>query len=298
MHEMSVSPDARWREFYYATQDGLKLYGREYGNRRSPLTPVVCLSGLSRNSKDFHGLAETLAVDRRVLALDYRGRGRSEYAQDPATYSPFIELLDTLAALDAAAIEHAVIIGTSRGGIIAMMMGAARPTALRGVILNDVGPEIEPPGLLRIAEYLNDATTPDNWAHAAKMVRDINEAGFTDLDEADWDALARRTYRDDDGTPASDFDPELARLLSENLKASNGKVPALWPQFRSLCGFPTLVVRGENSDILTEATLTKMAQAHPDLTTLTLRNRGHAPFLTEPGVFSEIGKILTRADAG
>lgn len=293
---MSVAPDTNWQDFYYTTQDGLKLYGRDYGNRRSPLTPVLCLSGLSRNSKDFHELATALAADRRVLALDYRGRGRSEYAADPATYTPFMELLDTLAALDAAAIEHAVVIGTSRGGIIAMMMGAARPTAIRGVVLNDVGPQIEPEGLLRIAEHLNNSPTPENWSHAATIVREINEAGFTDLSDEDWHALARRTYRDDGGTPVSDYDSQLARLLSDALKASNGKVPSLWPQFTSLRGFPTLAVRGENSDILTAPVLTRMSETNPDLRTLTLRNRGHAPFLTEPGVLPEISKILMEAD--
>lgn len=285
-----------FRELYYSAQDGLKLHARDYGDRHSSLTPVVCLPGLSRNAKDFHDLALELSVERRVLALDYRGRGRSDYAPDPQTYTPFMELLDTLAGMDAAGIAHAVIVGTSRGGIIAMLMGSARPTAIRGVVLNDVGPQIEAEGLLRIAGYLTHSPKPESWSHATTIVKQINEATFTNLTEAEWDAFARRLFRDDNGVPVSDYDPKLAQLLSRNLTASRGHVPQMWPQFKSLSCFPLLAIRGENSDILTKQTLEAMSAAAPAMRTLTVRDRGHAPFLTEPGVLSQIERILNLAD--
>ncbi len=291
-----TSETASFRELYYSAQDGLKLYARDYGDRQSSATPVVCLSGLSRNSKDFHDLAMELAAERRVLSLDYRGRGLSEHAPDPQTYTPFMELLDTLAGMDAAGIAHAVIIGTSRGGLIAMLMGSARPTAIRGVVLNDVGPQIEAEGLLRIAGYLTHSPKPESWSHATTIVKQINEAAFTNLTDSEWEAFARRLFRDDDGKPASDYDPKLAELLSRNLTASRGHVPQMWPQFKSLACFPLLAIRGENSDILTRETLDAMSTAAPAMRTLTVRDRGHTPFLTEPGVLSQIERILNLAD--
>ncbi len=296
MDSAETGQAASFRDLFYTAQDGLRLYARDYGDHRSPTTPVVCLSGLSRNSKDFHSLALELSVERRVLALDYRGRGLSEFAADPQTYTPFIELLDTLAGMDAAGIEHAVIVGTSRGGIIAMLMGSARPTAIRGVVLNDVGPQIEAEGLLRIAGYLTHSPKPESWAHATTIVKQINEATFTNLSDAEWEAFARRLYRDDNGIPASDYDPKLAELLSRSLTASRGHVPQMWPQFKSLTGFPLLAIRGENSDVLTKQTLDAMSAAAPDMRTLVVRDRGHAPFLTEPGVISQIERILGLAD--
>lgn len=285
-----------FRELYYSAQDGLKLHARDYGDRQSSSTPVVCLPGLSRNSRDFHELAVELSARRRVLAFDYRGRGRSGHAPDPRTYTPFTELLDTLAGMDAAGIAHAVIVGTSRGGLIAMLMGSARPAAIRGVVLNDIGPRIEAGGLLRIAGYLTHSPRPETWPHATAIVRRINETAFTNLTDAGWEAFARRLFRDDDGKPVPDYDPRLAGLLSRNLAASRGRVPQMWPQFRSLAGFPLLAIRGENSDILSGETLDAMSAAVPAMKTLTVRHRGHAPFLTEPGVLSRIGRILALAD--
>lgn len=284
-----------WREIYYSVHDGLRLYARDYGDRGSSRLPVVCLAGLTRNSKDFDVLATRLSKTRRVLVPDYRGRGRSEYASDWSTYTPMVELADTLALMALAGVHEAAVIGTSRGGLIAMLMAAARPTALKAAVLNDVGPEIAPEGLSRIRGYLQHAPTPATWADAENIVRKAN-AGFNGLSDAEWSAFARRVFRDLNGVPKSDFDPNLYQTFVSYDDIVQGKVPTLWPQFAAMDAVPTLAIRGENSDLLTAETMGKMKKLSPSLKTLTVKDRGHAPFLDEPGVVEAIEKVIAQAE--
>lgn len=286
---------ASWRPFEFSTFDGLRLHARDYGTGVAGRLPVVCLPGLTRNSKDFHDLAADLGTERRVVALDFRGRGLSEHARTADDYTPLTEMHDTLALLDAAGIGRAVFVGTSRGGIVTMLAAVARPTAIAAAVLNDIGPHIEPGGLLRIAGYVSHSPSPENWAHAVTIVRQINEPSFTDLSDEEWEHFARCLFRDVDGRPRSDFDPRLIKTL-EPVSAAQGHVPDLWPQFEALRHVPVLVVRGENSDLLGAETVERMGERHPNLQALTVRNRGHAPFLTEPGVARAIRRLIERSE--
>lgn len=257
--------------------------------------PVICLPGLTRTSRDFHDLSCHLAQQRRVVTLDFRGRGRSAWARNAREYTPFTEMLDVLALIDAAAIGRATMIGTSRGGLVVMLIGVVRPAAIATVVLNDIGPHIEPAGLLRMAGYVNHTPKPESWDHAVAIVRHINEGSFAGLTDQDWAAFARRIFRDVDGRPQIDHDPRLAETLKP-VSAAGGVVPDLWPQFISLRHVPLLVVRGENSDILSRETVAEMATYHTAMQVVPVKDRGHAPFLTEPGVPRAIEGLLELAD--
>ena len=288
-------PSHIWRDIYYTVHDGLRLYARDYGDRKSTTLPVVCLAGLTRNSKDFHDIAVPLSRNRRVLALDYRGRGLSEYAADWKTYNPLVELADTLALMAREGVEEAAVIGTSRGGLIAMLMAAVRPAALKAVVLNDIGPEISTEGLLRIRGYLQYAPQPAHWDDAIEILQKSNP-GFNNLTDAQWRIFARRMFRDVRDTPKIDFDINLRRTFVSYSDIIYDRVPTLWPQFAAMEPLPTLVVRGENSDLLSVKTVEKMRKLRSDLDVITVPDRGHAPFLTEEGVLEAVESLIERAD--
>ena len=204
-----------WRDRFHSSSDGLSLHIAEYGDPSAPWLPVVCLPGLSRSARDFHNLAVHLSTHRhrprRVLAFDYRGRGLSQWDKDIANYNPLTELTDVLDGMSALGIGRAIVVGTSRGGIIAMMMGVARPHAVAGVVLNDIGPVIEPVGLARIKTYIGRTPAPDDWDDAIHIIKRLHGGQFTALGDAEWEAFARATYRDEDGRPAANYDPALAK---------------------------------------------------------------------------------------
>jgi len=239
----ALNAEDSWKDVFTTSKDGLKLYARDYGDRLSPLTPVVCLPGLTRNSKDFHELAVHLSPRRRVLCLDYRGRGRSDYDRNYENYTPLIEASDTLDVMTAAGISHAIFVGTSRGGILAMIMAVLRPTALKGVVLNDIGAEIAIEGILRIAGYVGNMPGPKNWNEAVLTLKKIALAHFPTLPEDEWITFARNTFRDENGKPKIDYDPALRHTLPKIISSSDAKIPPLWPYFNALKNIPTLVVR-------------------------------------------------------
>ena len=292
-----ATPD--WRDLWCVSQDGLKLYARDYGPRRARLMPVVCIPGLSRTTRDFHVLAGHLASRprkrRRVLALDLRGRGRSDYDRDARNYTPKQEMLDVLDVMTAAAIERAVIVGTSRGGLIAMGIAAARPGVLAGAVLNDIGPRIEAQGLMRIVGQLSRMPRPRTWEEAGQLMQRLFEDSFTDLRDDDWDRFAREIFRDDNGRPRPDFDRKIIRSLGVD-SISESSLPELWPLFEAMAHMPVLALRGANSDILTPATLQEMARRHPDFTSVTVAHRGHAPFLSEAASIAAIDEFMNRID--
>jgi pimeloyl-ACP methyl ester carboxylesterase len=225
-----------YRELLVAAGDGLRLFARDYGPLTGGALPVVCLPGLSRNSRDFHDLAPALARDperpRRVLALDHRGRGRSAYDRDPERYDVKVELDDCLAVLAAAGVHEAVLVGTSRGGIITMALSAARPALIRGAVLNDVGPVIDPRGLVRIRGYLGKLPAPRSWAQGAEILKGVQGAAFPALDDGDWEEMARGTWREEAGRLVPDHDPALARTLDGvDLETP---LPSFWPLFEGL----------------------------------------------------------------
>ena len=291
--------ETNWEDFWCLSQDGLNLYARDYGPRTSRLTPVVCIPGLTRTSRDFHLLATHLATRlrrrRRILALDLRGRGRSDYDRHAGNYTPQREMLDVLDIMAAAGIERAMVIGTSRGGLIAMAMAAARPNVLAGVVLNDIGPHIEILGLMRIIGQLGHMPRPRSWDDATALMRRMFQDSFTDLSEEDWSIFAREVFRDVKGRPRPDFDTRIVRSLSLD-DLADGAVPDLWPLYGALAVVPVLAIRGANSDIVSPATFARMAARHPDFTSVTVPNRGHAPFLREPVALEAIDALINRVD--
>ena len=287
-----------WRDNFYTARDGLRLYARHYPAPGSHLRPVVCLAGLTRNSRDFHDIASVLSSPaqpnpRHVYALDYRGRGRSAYDPDWRNYQILNELLDVLDFMTLAGLTDAAIIGTSRGGILAMIMAAARPGNIGAVVLNDIGPLIEREGLLRIVSYVGRVPLPATWQEAAELARSMNERQFPAISDHMWESIARQWYTDEAGRPAHGYDQSLNKTAS----ILDGPLPELWPQFKALSRIPAMVLRGETSDILSAATAARMQREHPDLTLLTVAGQGHAPLLRDQASIQAIMDFLARADA-
>jgi pimeloyl-ACP methyl ester carboxylesterase len=288
---------ANWTDITFTSRDGLRLYARHYPVRGARRRPLVCLAGLTRNSRDFHDLAQALASPddegRNVYALDYRGRGRSEYDRNWRNYSILVELHDVLDFMVVKGLQHAAVIGTSRGGILAMLMAVLRPTVVGAVVLNDIGPVIERDGLTRIATYVGQVPLPADWAEATRLVRDINQRQFPAVPEAAWADLARQSFNDDNGLPSPAYDPALAKALAQMGHA----IPELWPQFAALTRVPVLALRGEHSDILSVATLGDMQRQHPRLEAVTVPGQGHAPLLKDAATIRTVAEFLWRTDA-
>lgn len=300
---MTTAPQ-RFEEIYFTQRNGLKLYARHYRARHtSPesagrrLLPVFCLAGLTRNSRDFHEIALDLSEGSRardVFTLDSRGRGLSEYDADWRNYTVPAEMQDALDFMMARGLEGAAILGTSRGGLIAMVMAAAQPSFLGPVILNDIGPVIERDGLSRIASYVGRTPLPRDWKEAAAMVRDMNANAFTAVAEAEWEPIARQLFNDKNGRPAPGYDSKLGQAFS----SIDGAIPPLWAQFDALMRTPVMVIRGLNSDLLSAATINAMRQRHPDLTELAIAGQGHAPWLRDKASIDEVRLFLDRTDSG
>ncbi len=291
-----VSDASQPQHRFVSAPDGLKLHYAEYGAPLDPGAPVVCLPGLTRTAEDFAALARALSRSdrrrRRVLALDYRGRGLSERDRDWRNYSIAVENADILALLDAAEIHEAIVIGTSRGGLHAMTFAATRPTLLKAVVLNDVGAVVEPLGLMRIKSYVGKMPAPRNWAEAVEIVKSTMSAHFTDLSAQDWEGYARRTFEEKDGKFTGRSDPKIANTLAE--VGPDMKRIELWPQFEAMAQVPTLVVRGENSDLLSAGTLEEMMRRSRTCESWTTPGQGHAPLLTDTAT---IERIRTFVDA-
>ncbi len=285
-----------WRDIFFTARDGLRLYARHYGVPDTSRRPLVCLAGLTRNSKDFHDLAMVLsgprAHRRAVYALDYRGRGRSAYDDDWKNYSIMTEMLDVLDFMTVTGLHDVSILGTSRGGLIAMVIAAVRPTAISSVILNDIGPVIDPTGLARIIAYVGRIPLPTNWEEATQAVKGMNKRQFTAISDEQWEEIARQSFNDENGNPVYAYD----RRLSKAISVLEGPLPELWPQFQALNRVPVLALRGENSDLLSEDTFAKMRARHPAIETRTVPGQGHAPFLKDEPTISLIGKFLVDCD--
>ena len=273
---VQISP----RDIHFNSADGLALYGRDYP-AESNSTPLLCLCGLTRNMRDFEPLVHWLGGSRRIITMDYRGRGRSAYAPDPVTYRPDIELTDALGLLDQLAIGQVSVIGTSRGGIIAMLMAAQFPHRLKSVLLNDVGPVIEKASLLRIGRYLGKAVSFGNWGEAVAALKKSNP-GFDTLNDDEWMDFAKRVFIQKDGRIVNDYDLRLAETFPKPEDIEKSDVPDLWSFFDALAPLPVTVLRAEYSDLLSAATLSQMERRHPRLSAYTVRDRGHVPFLDEP----------------
>lgn len=283
---------------FVSAPDGLRLHYVEYASAMCSGLPIVCLPGLTRTADDFTALARALAVGgkkrRRVLALDYRGRGLSEWDRNWENYNVGVENADILSLLDAAEIHQAIIVGTSRGGLHAMTFAATRPTLVKAVVLNDVGPVVEPLGLIRIKGYVGKMPAPRSWAEAVDIVKSMMSAHFTDLSEQDWEGHARRTFEEKNGKFVGRSDPKIANTLSEI--GPDLKRIELWPQFEALAQVPTLAIRGENSDLLSAETLQEMTRRCPKCESWVVPGQGHAPLLTDAATIERIRTFVDAVD--
>lgn len=284
-----------FREGTVTAQDGKRLYYRDYGPRVGSPVPAVCLGGLTRNSADFHRVASRLSRDgRRVVCPDYRGRGRSDYDRDWRNYAPKGLVYDLTVMLTALDIGAVVAIGTSLGGLLAMGLAAARPTAVKGALLNDVGPELNLAGAERVRDYVSEDRVHRDWDSAvADLKTMMPDISVPDPKEENWLRIARTTWRrGEDGLLHYDFDLNVARTLIDP-----NEVPDLWPLFRALGRVPVAVVRGADSDLLLPATVERMAAARGgDLIAATVPGVGHAPNLDEPESREAIDALLARVD--
>jgi pimeloyl-ACP methyl ester carboxylesterase len=278
------------RSEFVSAPDGLRLHASCHGSRSAFALPVVCLPGLARTAADFDALADALASDadrpRRVIALDYRGRGQSDYDRDPTRYNFQVELADVLAVIAALDVTPAIFVGTSRGGILAMLLAAVRPSVIAGVVLNDIGPVIEPKGLMRIKGYVGKLPQPRTFEEGAEILRRLFDAQFTKLGPDDWLASAYRTFKRTNGALVPTYDPKLVKTL-EGVDFEK-PFPPLWVQFDALAHVPVMVIRGANSDILSAATVEAMRARRATLETLEVPDQGHAPLLAESDTIARI----------
>ena len=283
---------------FVTAQDGLKLHVRDYGHDHLSAMPVICLPGLARSGADFEDLATALATDsrtpRRVLAIDSRGRGRSDYDPNPANYNLAVELADVLAILTALGIGPAVFVGTSRGGLLTMLLATARPTAIAGCVLNDIGPEIDPQGLARIKSYVGKLPQPENFLDAAAVLQRLFGTLFPKLGEDDWMKYARRTFKETDGRLIPDYDVKLGTIMTE--VDLDKPLPTMWKEFDALAQVPMMVIRGDNSDILSAETVAAMQAHHPALQVVAVPDQGHAPLLAEADIIGRIAMFITACD--
>ena len=284
---------------WWHSADGLRLHYRDYPGAGDDRPPVLCLHGLTRNARDFDGLAAHFSSPEgggwRVICAEMRGRGMSEYAPDAMTYTPAHYVADVMALLDHAGISRAVVVGTSMGGIMAMVIALVAPGRLAGVVLNDIGPVIEKAGLVKIGGYVGSDPRFADWDAGAEALRATFATTYPGWAHADWLTMARRVMVEDATTGAIrfDYDPRIAEPF-----AAGGAPPApdLWPGLEALGGntggAPLLMVRGGLSDILSAETLAEMTRRVPSAQAVTLADVGHAPTLDEPEAVAAIARLL------
>jgi pimeloyl-ACP methyl ester carboxylesterase len=271
-------------ERWFESADGLRLHYRDYAAGQPGRLPLLCLPGLTRNARDFEYVALRQQAQRRVLCADLRGRGRSQHDPNWQNYHPGTYLGDIGRLLADAGIERCVFVGTSLGGILTMLTAATQPGRVAAAILNDVGPEVDPVGLARIASYVGRFPPARSWDEAVTLVRATYEPTLPGLSAEQWADFTRRSYSDVDGVPRLDMDPNIG----EAVRAA----PDLWPVFAALKPVPTLVLRGATSDILSTTTFERMKREKPDLVRAEVPDRGHVPLLDEPAAVAAIDAFL------
>lgn len=277
----------------FTTSDGLSLAYEDDGDGAA----LLCLPGLTRNARDFDDLAAALDGRHRMIRLTPRGRGASDRDPDFRNYNVGVEARDALELLDHLGLRRAVIVGTSRGGLLAMVLAATARDRLAGVLLNDIGPEIAPEGLATIRTYLGVAPRARDFAGIAAALRARMEPAFAGIDAARWDTLARRWFDEGpDGAPVLNYDPHLRDAFDAGASDAPGDDAGLWPLFDAMAGLPLAVVRGAGSDILSSETLAAMRARRPDLIVAEVPGRGHVPFLDEPEALAALDALIARVD--
>lgn len=280
-------------EHRIATADGPKVYARDYPCEGAHKLPVVCLHGLTRNSADFEEVAPRIAATgRRVVALDMRGRGKSENDPEPARYRADVYVGDVLRVLDTLNVPRAVFLGTSMGGIMTMLAAAVAPARVAAAILNDIGPVVDPSGIARIASYVGKLDAFDTWYDMTAAVRAIGEVAFPGRDDEFWSTFTRRVARErEDGRIEFAYDPLIAQAF-----ANPAPAPDMMPLFEALKPVPLLVVRGALSDLLSAEGVSAMRRVKPDLHYAEVPETGHAPTLEEPQAWNAIAAFLAEVE--
>ena len=286
---------AEWSDGYWWSNDGLRLHYRDYaGPAERP--PIVCIPGLTRNARDFEGVADRLAGEWRVICVELRGRGDSAYAKDSMSYVPLTYLQDMEALIRELALDRFVLFGTSLGGLITMLLAASDQKRIAAALLNDIGPELEPSGLERIRGYVGKQQSWPTWLHAARFLREAQNDRYPDWDIDQWLVYAKRLCK---LTPAGRIVFDYDSRLAEPFKVPGGETGFdLWPAFKGLNGVPSLVVHGELSDLLSAATVERMKEINPAMESVTVPRVGHAPTLDEPEAQAAIDRLLKRIESG
>jgi pimeloyl-ACP methyl ester carboxylesterase len=282
---------AHYEDRYWTSSDGLSLHYRNYpGPESGAALPVLCLHGLTRNARDFAALAEDLCAKHRVIVPEMRGRGLSDYAPVSDTYSPITYVADVEKLLAEQGITRFIVVGTSMGGLMTMLMAQGQPGRMAAVVMNDIGPEVDPSGVARISGYVGQGRSYPTWVHAARGLAEAHSAAFPDYDLDQWLELAKRTMVvTQNGRISFDYDMAIAEPFA---KPGNAAPPNLWLAFEALAGVPMLLVRGELSDLISADTVKQMGVRNPAMRTVTVPRIGHAPTLDEPEVRSAIHALL------
>jgi pimeloyl-ACP methyl ester carboxylesterase len=282
---------AKWQDRYWTSSDGLKLHYRDYAGP-ADRPPILCLPGLTRNARDFEPVADRLAGEWRVIAVDLRGRGLSQHDPEPANYVPHTYVADILKLLDQLGIADAVFFGTSLGGIVTMLLGTTDAERIAGAVINDIGPVVEEAGVDRRRLYVGKAQPLSTWEDAAEAAAARNRIAFPDYSASDWDRFARRMYSErPDGSIQADYDMRLAEPFA-TIKGTPDFDP--WPLIDELADKPILIVRGETSDLFSTATAERMLELLSKAELVTVPGIGHAPILEEPEAVAGIDRLLSR----
>ncbi len=278
-----------YEDRYCTAADGLRLYYRDYAGP-SDSVPALCLPGLTRNSRDFAALAEWLSGERRVICAEFRGRGNSEYDPDWKNYHPAQYAKDTWGLLDELAMDRVVLIGTSLGGWMTMLMNYQQAGRISAAVMNDIGPEANAEGIARVTAGAGRLDRVSTFDDAIAQVKIFYEIAFPDWNDEQWHSYTETTYRQaDDGGFDLNFDRNIGHAAREGV---SGLTVDPWDLFESLQDVPTLVIHGELSDILTEDIILKMQHRKPDLQVAGVSNRGHAPLLDEKEAVDAIATFL------
>ena len=283
---------ANYKDYWFISHDGLPLYARDY-TCLSPDTTVICIPGLTRNSADFSALCEHLEGRVRVIAIDLRGRGESAYDSDPENYQLSVYVQDIIQLIDSLQLHSVILVGTSLGGLCSLALAGLKVEQIKGLVINDIGPEIELAGLQRIKDYVVNDTPIDSWDNAVDRTRQLHSHAFPTFNDEDWLSFTRNIYRsNDEGKPELNYDPAIASAMTTRDKEPEIVDP--WDAYKLIPKIPMLLIRGALSDILSTSCVEKMRTIHPHMDFVEVDHRGHAPLLNESECLSAIDRLIDR----
>tara|TARA_B100000678_G_scaffold17787_1_gene13923 strand:+ start:139 stop:1026 length:888 start_codon:yes stop_codon:yes gene_type:complete len=290
--------DQRFTDGFWHSADGLKLHYRDYPGGSEGQPPIVCMHGLTRNARDFSGVAERLSPEWRVIVPEMRGRGASDYAEHSDSYNPLQYVEDVEILLSELGIDRFVAIGTSLGGLMTILLASRGAGRIAGAVLNDIGPEIEPEGLEKIRSYVGQARSFPTWMHAARALEEVHSDAHPGFELEDWLAAAKRTMvLGQHGRISFDYDMAIADPFRENEDTGGAPAANLWLAFESLAETPLLLVRGELSNLLSQDTVDQMRTRNRGMQVVGIPDTGHAPTLEEPEAVAAIDALLAQVRA-